>query len=230
MHRERTQFYDLRIYDTQELGRILWLNGYVQLTLQFLQQNYAGNMCDQHIQRQLDLKQQAKDESPVEVLVIGGGDLLVAYYLLEKYGTQTRITIVDQDEKVTQAVRQYFQFGAKVDEHIKTGTVKTLFEEGSQFAAKVAAQGEKFNAVFVDISSDAITDDSPAQTLTTETFFAHLGKTLRPSGGLIYNIYSQDEVATYFERWTKTGFVDCSETKIEQLGREFIFGSAHKPQ
>jgi spermidine synthase len=50
----------------------------------------------------MKLKEENKDESKIKILIIGGGDLLVAYYLINKYdGSKFEITIVDQDERVT---------------------------------------------------------------------------------------------------------------------------------
>lgn len=42
-------------------------------------------MCGSMIEKQLKIKEENKDESKIKILIIGGGDLLVTYYLISKY-------------------------------------------------------------------------------------------------------------------------------------------------
>lgn len=74
-------------------------------------------MCGTQIEKLLKEREEKKSTERITVLIIGGGDLLVAYYLINKYGNDKfQIKIVDQDERVTANVREYFAFGTKVDE------------------------------------------------------------------------------------------------------------------
>ena len=70
VHRERSEFQDIRVYDTECLGRILVLDRVIQIaSKRFNEDNYSREMI-QHV---------IKDEKSYDhVIIIGGGDLVIA--------------------------------------------------------------------------------------------------------------------------------------------------------
>ena len=49
-----------------------------------------------------------KDRDYEHILIIGGGDLIIARYLLEKFPNVKKITLCEIDKRVTDCTKEYF--------------------------------------------------------------------------------------------------------------------------
>jgi spermidine synthase len=77
LHREKSEFQEIRVYDTLKMGRILVLDNAIQFaTSNFAIDNYTWDMTQGVI---------SQDKPCEKVLIIGGGDLIIASYILNKY-------------------------------------------------------------------------------------------------------------------------------------------------
>lgn len=90
VHREKSQFQDIRVYDTQDMGRIMVLDGMIQISNQ-LEDNYTVDLTRSVINHKLDYD---------HVLLIGAGDMIIPTYLLEKYPNIKKLTVCEIDERV----------------------------------------------------------------------------------------------------------------------------------
>jgi len=76
------------------------------------------------------------------VLIIGGGDFVIAKKLLQRLDCHIgTITICELDERVSKVVEKYFQEkNDLVKEAIKDGKLKLIFKDGAEFAKERAQQ------------------------------------------------------------------------------------------
>lgn len=99
IHKEKTLFQDLRIYDIKEMGRSLILDGMVQISNE-LEDNYT-----------VDMQKLIVNEKSENILIIGGGDLLIATYILKHYPNIKKITKCEIDNRVIETVKEFFTYG-----------------------------------------------------------------------------------------------------------------------
>jgi spermidine synthase len=131
VYREQTPFNDLRIYDTEQHGRILWLNGYLQVTKQFLESGYREALCKPLLQNENILTHLNS------VVVLGGGDLLIVEFLLQRVPQIQKIIVVDIDKNVTAAILKYFTFAQHLEEEVKSGRLELVYEDGAEWVKKM---------------------------------------------------------------------------------------------
>jgi len=79
-----------------------------------------------------------KDTEYNHVLIIGGGDILIANYLLDNFPKIKKITVCDIDERVTVNVLKYFSIGEKMNKYINEGKLTVVHEDGASFARKLS--------------------------------------------------------------------------------------------
>lgn len=49
------------------------------------------------------------------VLIIGGGDLIIATHVLEKYPKVKHVTVCDLDERVIEVTKHFFRMGRTIE-------------------------------------------------------------------------------------------------------------------
>lgn len=77
VHREKSQYQDIRVYDTDSLGRILVLDHAIQI---------ASKRFEDDIYTAAMIANVVKAGKTMEhVIIVGGGDLVIATQLLQKY-------------------------------------------------------------------------------------------------------------------------------------------------
>jgi len=79
-----------------------------------------------------------KDTEYNHVLIIGGGDILIANYLLDNFPKIKKITVCDIDERVTANVLKYFTVGEKMNKYINEGKLTVIHEDGAGYARKLS--------------------------------------------------------------------------------------------
>ncbi len=188
----RSPFQRIEILETHSLGRVLLLDGHVQLA---------------------ELDERAYHESlvhpaalsiglPLSALVVGGGDG-GAIRELRKHASITRIDVAEIDEAVIAACREHLPFlsaGSFEDPrvHLHLG-------DAFQFAASAA---RSYDLVIVD-STDVYEDEEGelSEALFTDSFYEELLRLLSPDGLVVTQAdnpvfcpYSQEAVLDRFGR------------------------------
>ncbi|KRX00073.1 hypothetical protein PPERSA_07270 [Pseudocohnilembus persalinus] len=196
VHKEKTKFQDLKIYDTQDMGRILILDGMVQITNQ-LEDNYT-----------IDISKEVVNQNSKNILVIGGGDLLVVNHLLKNYPNLQKITQCEIDERVINNVKKYFYHGQQVKKAQEQGKYEIVIDDGANFAAEKARKfSEIYDGIIIDCS-DSWEENSPAISLTTIEFYQNLSKLLTNGGGLSQQLSHNDLIPKFQSKWRQVGLSD----------------------
>jgi len=164
VHREKTPFQELRVYDTKYMGRILLLDGQVQISDEF-DDNYTIDMSKEIVKG---------GNTYNHILIIGGGDMLIANYLLENFQTEVKkITVCEIDERVVENVRKYFKMSENINAAIDSGRLNLVFKDGAEYAKSLAEKGELVDGIIVDCT-DVWLEDGVASSLFTVDFYKAL--------------------------------------------------------
>ncbi|WOH67807.1 polyamine aminopropyltransferase [Bradyrhizobium sp. BWA-3-5] len=163
LYRGQTEFQEVLIFENRLFGRVLVLDGIVQLTQR---DNYIYHEMLTHV----PLMAHARTKS---VLIIGGGDGGALKEIL-KHPVQ-QVVMVELDKDVIALSKRYFpevSSGAFED-----GRVSLIVGNGFEYVAQTRRQ---FDAIIVD-STDPI---GSGEALFTRSFYAHCRKLLHPGGVL----------------------------------------------
>jgi spermidine synthase len=170
--REATLLYDsetehqrLRVFRNPTFGRILTLDGVVQVTEgdEFI---YHEMMAHVPI---------LAHGAARRVLIVGGGDGGMAREVLKYQGVE-RVVMVEIDAGVIEFSKQYLPgIGAGCFDDPR---LEVVIADGADY---MRAEGEAFDVIVVD-STDPI---GPGVTLFTDTFYGHAKRRLAPGGILV---------------------------------------------
>lgn len=163
LYRGQTEFQEVLIFENRLFGRVLVLDGIVQLTQR---DNYIYHEMLTHV----PLVAHARTKS---VLIIGGGDGGALKEILKHPVEQ--VVMVELDKDVIRLSKRYFpevSSGAFED-----GRVNLIVGNGFEYVAQTWRQ---FDAIIVD-STDPI---GPGEELFTRSFYERCRKLLRPGGVL----------------------------------------------
>ncbi|KIX10743.1 polyamine aminopropyltransferase [Dethiosulfatarculus sandiegensis] len=158
---ERTEYQDLAIIEAGPLGRILLLDGNIQVS-QFDEPAYHEMMV--HVPM-------LSHPDPKRVLIIGGGDGGALREVLKHESVQ-EAHICEIDKRVVELSRRHLAELASGFDH-----PKTRLHIGDGFAF-LAGHKEAFDLIIVD-SSDP---EGPAEGLFGPDFYRNLKQALRPGG------------------------------------------------
>lgn len=199
VHREKSQYQDIRVYDTQDMGRIMVLDGMIQITNQ-LEDNYT-----------VDLTRSVVDHSTAydHVLLIGAGDMIIPTYLLEKYSNIKRITVCEIDERVVEVVKKFFTMSSLVRESMETGRLQVIYMDGAEYIKNCVADKTRFDAVIID-NTDVYLENAVSKSLFTVEFYSNILATLK-NGCAFSQQVSDENCKKEFEKMVKNaGFSDVS--------------------
>lgn len=179
VHREKSEYQDIRVYDSESMGRILVLDRVLQLaTYRFNQDNYSAAMIETAIQKN-------REEPYEHVLIIGGGDLVIATKLLREYPNVRKVTVCEIDGRVVEVTKKYFSFADIVDKELATGRLEVVIESGATYMEKLIeneAMHGKLSAVIIDCTDFALNEDSLASELFTPDFYREIFQLLESGG------------------------------------------------
>ncbi|MGJ3264197.1 MAG: polyamine aminopropyltransferase [Salinarimonas sp.] len=164
VHHEKTDLQELVIFDNASFGRVLALDGMVQLTER-----------DHHIYHEMIAHVPVVAHGHVrEVLVIGGGDGGVLREVLRH--EDVRATLVEIDARVIETARAHLPFvcGHAFD-HPRA---EIVIGDGLAF---VRETDRRFDVIVVD-STDPV---GPAAALFTDAFYRDCKRCLTPGGVLV---------------------------------------------
>lgn len=159
---KKTDFQDLMVFESTAWGRVLVLDGVIQLT-------ERDEMSYQEMMAHLPL---FAHSSPSEVLIIGGGDGGVLREVV-KHDCVTRVTHCEIDGGVIDASKQFFP---SVSCAFNNPKVNVIVGDGVGFAEKAAAA--TYDVVIID-SSDPV---GPAEKLFSKEFYSNAHRILKPGG------------------------------------------------
>lgn len=114
-----------------------------------------------------------EDKEYNHIMIIGGGDMLIANYLLENFPNVKKITVCEIDERVVENVRKYFKMSANINLSIEEGRLEVVYEDGAEFAKKLAQKGELVDGIIVDCT-DVWLEGCVASSLFTVEFYRAL--------------------------------------------------------
>jgi spermidine synthase len=161
VHQERTAWQDLLVFETADFGRVLVLDGIVQLTER---DEFVYHEMLAHVP--LVAHGAARD-----VLIIGGGDGGTLEEVLKH--EVASVTLVELDQAVVAACRAHLPSVCRTA--FDDPRARTVFADGVRF---VGATDQRFDVVIVDSTDEA----GPGEVLFDAAFYADCRTRLRPGG------------------------------------------------
>mmetsp|Transcript_54757 Transcript_54757/g.123302 ORF Transcript_54757/g.123302 Transcript_54757/m.123302 type:complete len:318 (-) Transcript_54757:10-963(-) len=161
---EKTKFQDLMVFQSTDWGKVLILDGVIQLT-------ERDEMSYQEMMAHLPL---FSHKAPSKVLIIGGGDGGVLREVC-KHKCLTHVDMCEIDNGVIEASKRFFP---TVSCAFGDPRVNLVVGDGVAFAEK-AAEGT-YDVIVID-SSDPV---GPAEKLFSPEFYANAHRILKPGGVL----------------------------------------------
>tara|TARA_B100000745_G_scaffold95152_1_gene60117 strand:- start:3212 stop:4066 length:855 start_codon:yes stop_codon:yes gene_type:complete len=202
---------DLLLIDTESFGKVLILDGVVQLTER---DNFVYHEMLTHVP--LIAHGSAKN-----VLVIGGGDGGTIHHVLMHRGIE--VTMVEIDEQVTEFSKEHLAFVNH--DSFSNPRLSLHIGDGAKFVKETA---EKFDVIIVD-STDPI---GPGEVLFTREFYADCKRCLGENGILVTQNgvpFTQpeelEESVSYFKELFKCGTCYCASVPT-YVGGVMAFGFA----
>jgi spermidine synthase len=159
---EKTEHQDLVIFENSKFGRVLALDGIIQLT-----------EADEPVYHEMVVHVPLfTHDNPTSVLIVGGGDGGILRETL-KHSSVQRVVLVEIDSSVIELSKKYFP---KVSNGgFSDPRVEVVIQDASQF---VKDSKESFDVIFCD-SSDPI---GPSAVLFTKEFYGDCKERLCKDG------------------------------------------------
>ncbi|HSX03842.1 MAG TPA: polyamine aminopropyltransferase [Rhabdochlamydiaceae bacterium] len=183
LYRDKTEHQDLVIFENKRFGKVLALDGIIQLT-----------EADEPIYHEMIVHVPLLTHgAPTSILILGGGDGGALREVL-KYPSVKRAVLVDIDSSVIELSTKYFpkvSNGAFEDPR-----VQIIVDDASKF---VTTSDQTFDVIICD-STDPI---GPGACLFTSEFYGECKKRLKP-GGIFVNqggvpFLQQDEFSSIWK-------------------------------
>src|SRR5690606_205611 len=163
---EKTDFWDLAIFENKLFGRVLALDGIIQLTVK---DESAYHEMIVHVPLFTHPK-------PKSVLIVGGGDGGILRETLKHKNLETIIQ-VEIDQAVINLSKKYFP---KIsDGAFENPRAKVVIQDAAKFVKETE---ERFDCIIVD-SNDP---EGPAKVLFTDEFYGNCKRVLK-EGGILVN-------------------------------------------
>lgn len=160
----QSEFQRIDIFDSEEFGRVLALDGYVMLTEK---DEFMYHEMIVHVPM-------CVHPNPRKILVIGGGDGGTVRELV-KYSSVESVDLVEIDEDVVTACREYLPQTAGM---LEDPRVNTHFEDGLKF---IRHHENEYDLIIVD-STDPF---GPGEGLFTREFYGNCYKALTDDGIMV---------------------------------------------
>ncbi|XP_072938668.1 spermidine synthase [Epargyreus clarus] len=161
LHREKSQYQDIQVFETLSFGRVLVLDGIIQCT----------QKDEFSYQEMISFLPLCCHKNPEKVLIVGGGDGGVAREVA-KHPKVKEIVQVEIDAKVIEVSKKYLPFMA-----VGFNSEKLTLHVGDGFEF-MKNHSQEFDVIITD-SSDPV---GPAVSLFQENYFALMKSALRPNG------------------------------------------------
>lgn len=193
VHREKTDFQDLVIFENKRMGRVLALDGVIQTT--------EGDEYFYHeMMGHVPILAHGKAK---RALIVGGGDGGLLEEVL-KHKTIERVVMVEIDSHVIELSKKYLP--AIPGKAFKDPRAEIVIADGAKYVAETA---ERFDVIMID-STDPV---GPGEVLFTSAFYANCKRCLRPGGVMVTQngvpFFQPGELSTTWKR-LKPLFPDVS--------------------
>lgn len=225
LHREKSEYQEIRIYDTLAMGRILVLDGAVQIATCSLgpQDNYTIDMT----RLVLD-----KEKTYENVIIVGGGDLPIAAHILENYPNVKKLTVCEIDERVVEVTKKYFSIGEICNKEIESGRLEVIIEGGASYMERLLDEGRErsVDGIIIDCTDFALDENSLAAELFTPKFYENIFKLLIPGARFSQQITKIFFREAFSERARQGGFdqIDVFLSSTPEYGGELPLAFAVK--
>ena len=164
LYTAKSEFQRIDIFDSEEFGRVLALDGYVMLTEK---DEFMYHEMIVHVPM-------CVHPNPQNILVIGGGDGGTVRELV-KYDSVKSVDLVEIDEDVVTACKKFLpQTAGKLDDP----RVHTHFEDGLKF---IRHHEDEYDLIIVD-STDPF---GPGEGLFTREFYGNCYRALKEDGIMV---------------------------------------------
>jgi len=225
LHREKSEFQEIRVYDTLAMGRILVLDGAVQIATNSLGEtdNYTNDIT------RLVLE---KEKTYEHVIIIGGGDLPIAAHVLEKYPNVQKLTVCEIDGRVVEVTKTFFEIGEICQREIESGRLEIVIEGGASYMERLVQEGKEstVGAVIIDCTDFALDDNSIAAELFTPKFYETINKLLMQGSGFSQQITKLFYKDAFTERAQNGGFenINIFITSVPEYGGDLPLAHCFK--
>lgn len=162
LHEERTAFQDLLVFDSTDYGRVLVLDGVIQLTER---DEFAYQEMLAHIPL-------FTHRAPKSVLIVGGGDGGILREVVKHEGVE-RIVMCEIDKGVVDAAKKYFATSTATA--FEDPRVTLIICDAAEY---IRNHRDAFDVILVD-SSDPV---GPAEVLFEKAFYRDMHAALKPNG------------------------------------------------
>lgn len=161
LHREITPFQEIAVLDTEQFGRMLVLDGMVQLTIN---DEFVYHEMLAHVPLHTH-------PNPRNVLIIGGGDGGTAREVL-RHSQVEKVTLVELDRRVADVSRQFLP---EVSISFDDPRMEPHFEDGVKYLQQKEAE---YDVILIDAPEPI---GQAARLFSTE-FYEEIAHALRPDG------------------------------------------------
>ncbi len=164
LERRRTRYQELMLFESPRLGRVLALDGIVQMT-----------DLDTYVYHEM-LAHPAlfSHPDPRAVAVVGGGDVYLVAEVLKHPGIE-RVYLLELDEEVVQVARKHYDVA-----RVALNDSRVEVRPGDAFESIAELAGE-LDVIMIDLT-DPI---GPAARLFEDEFYALCERALRPDGFVV---------------------------------------------
>ena len=205
VHREKTPFQELRVYDTILEGRIMTLDGAVQFS-----SNTSSNPEKDNYT--VDMAQVVKKDKDYEhIVIIGGGDLIIARYLMEFCPKVKKVTVCEIDQRVIECTKKYFDLQGDIEKYVAQGRLEIEINGGAEYMETLLKKGKEnciggFIVDCTDFVDDTVNEKSIAAELFTSKFYNAIYKCLQPGSSMSQQISHLCFTQGFISRNTTGGF------------------------
>jgi len=204
---KKTPYQEMRIYDSKVMGRLMVLDGMVQVA-EKVEDEFSEKLMKDVIQRGQEYK---------EVLIIGGGDLQVVTNLLTKFKDDVHhITVCELDERVVENAKKFFEVNGVIRKAIASKKLTVCFEDGALWVRDAVKANKRFDGIIIDCT-EAFGDNSIASTLYTSEFYTNLFRLLNEGGAFSQLVGEGNSQKSFTEIAKESGFGDITFIKNTSL-------------
>lgn len=162
IHREKSDFWDLVIFENPIFGKVLAIDGAIQLTEN---DEYSYHEMMAHVPL-------LTHDNPSTILIIGGGDGGLLTQVL-RHDRVKKVVLVELDNQVMEITKKFMPNVPKTS--FEDPRVEVIFQDGSKY---VKEKGPNFDVILCD-STDPV---GPAKVLFTSEFYGDCKARLNPNG------------------------------------------------
>lgn len=198
LERVQSLYQDIRVFDTESMGRIMALDCCVQISNE-LDDNYTFDMIRFVIE---------PGKVYENILILGAGDLVIPSYLISNYRSSIKhVTVVEIDRFVCEIVKKYFKFSEILDREDSQSVFTLKFDDGANFVKYAKENSLKFDGIIIDCT-DVDVEDGVASSLFTVQFYKNLREIMK-NGVVFSQQISDTKSMKRFEIMIKeAGFTD----------------------